>query len=103
MEKNNRLEELRNQIDCLDGQITALFCERMRICAEISRVKRSMSAKIEDAARESEVINRARSAAQSGMEDYTAELFSEIMNLSKRYQTVLTEERKPGGGRRSGL
>lgn len=58
------LKDLRLRIDEIDAEIIALLKERMRVCAEIGRVKARESIPVRDEAREAEVLRRAGEFAE---------------------------------------
>lgn len=53
-----RLLEMRNEIDQLDGEIAALLSRRLSLAAEVAEVKRLLNLPIKDANREFKILNR---------------------------------------------
>lgn len=87
MLKSN-LDFLRLKIDKVDEEIIDLLIKRMEIVAEIDKYKKSKNIPIDDKKREDEKINSVRSLAnlKSLNKDRTADIFKEIINMSKEYQ-----------------
>lgn len=81
------LEEMRKELDDIDGQITSLYEKRMGICAEVADYKIKNGKKVFDRTRENEKL-----AAVSA--DMTTEfnkkgireLFEQIMSMSRKLQ-----------------
>jgi chorismate mutase/prephenate dehydrogenase len=59
------LQELRNRLTQLDGELLALIAERQRLSGEVARVKRSTGHPTRDFQREREVLLNARAAAET--------------------------------------
>ena len=57
------LQELRDRLTLLDGELLALIAERQRLSTEVARVKRSTGHPTRDFKREREVLLNAREAA----------------------------------------
>ena len=58
-----RLDELRRNVDVIDGQIVRLLNERARQAVMVGREKNEKSLPIQDTAREDVVVERASQAA----------------------------------------
>ena len=78
------LAELRRRIDEVDAQILKLLEERMRICREISRLKRRLNLPVEDRERERRVLARA---------GVYKEVFKEIISTCKKAQEEVMRDR----------
>ncbi|MEA4940749.1 MAG: prephenate dehydratase domain-containing protein [Christensenella sp.] len=83
------LNEIRNQIDRVDGEILKLFLERMRLGEEVAVYKKDNALPVVNKAREREILARVQAEA-GDMEPYAYQLFSTLMELSKVRQTLLT-------------
>lgn len=83
------LNEIRNQIDRVDGEILKLFLERMRLGEEVAVYKKDNALPVVNKAREREILARVQTEAGE-MEPYAYQLFSTLMELSKVRQTLLT-------------
>ena len=83
------LNEIRNQIDRVDGEILKLFLERMRLGEEVAVYKKDNALPVVNKAREREILARVQAEAGE-MEPYAYQLFTTLMELSKVRQTLLT-------------
>jgi len=91
------LKEIREKIDALDERITDLFCERMRLCAEVAECKANNGAQVSDAKREGEILVRVVNRAgrtDEAMSEHVAALYSSIFKQSRSYQVSLMERGK---------
>ena len=87
------LKELRVEIDKIDEELVKLFVRRMEISEEVAEYKRENDLPILNKSREREVLDLA--ASRSGKyEQYTYQLFNNLMELSKARQQELYP--KPG-------
>ena len=86
------LDQVRQDIDQVDRQMTALFEERMHLVAEVIAVKQAAGLPVLDAAREEVVVekNTARLNDQELARYYEA-FIRKTMELSKEYQRSLLE------------
>lgn len=82
------LNEIREQIDRLDGQLLALFLERMHLSEAVADYKREHGLPVLSKEREREVLTRVQEQA-GNMEPYAYQLFTLLMELSKVRQTEL--------------
>lgn len=87
MLKSN-LDFLRLKIDKVDEEIISLLFKRMEIVAEIDKYKKTKGLPIDDKKREDEKIQIVRELAKLKFlnEDRTADIFKEVINMSKEYQ-----------------
>ncbi len=88
------LEELRNQLDEIDGQIVDLYQRRMDICGEVGEYKISTGKKVFDKNREREKL--AAVSAGVANEFYKKgikELFEQLMSVSRKLQYQLLTKR----------
>lgn len=81
------IEKLRKHIDEIDGEISKLFVERMKLCEEIGKIKAAEHMPVEVSSREKEVIDRVTSGKPEKFKKYIELLYSEIFALSKQYQS----------------
>ena len=81
------LQECRHRLDDIDGQLTALFEERMKICQNVADYKIKVGKPVYDGERERQKLEAVRSMVH-GEYNQTAieELFSQIMTISRRFQ-----------------
>ncbi len=80
------IDELRHEIDEIDGTIVAAFCRRMELAAEIGRLKSAQGLPIKDEARENELKQRVFKLSSPETGDQTVELYDKILSLSRDYQ-----------------
>lgn len=85
------MQQLREQIDQIDLQITELFNTRMELSAKIAALKLCNNMPIFDPVREAQKIRSVTSASDTEFAPYTEALFRQIMELSKAYQAELTQ------------
>ena len=87
------LSELRNEIDEIDEQITALFEKRMGISKKVAEFKISTGKKVFDKEREIAKINAVKEMTHNDFNRHgAAELFQQIMAMSRKLQYQLLEE-----------
>lgn len=71
---NSQLQDLRDQIDCIDAQFLELLRLRLDVVGQISKVKAQQSAPLRDFTREKDCIEKARAKARSlGLPENLAE------------------------------
>ena len=88
------LSELRDEIDRVDGELTALFLRRMEVSRRIASVKAGQGLPILNAAREAAVLERAGAFAPEELRESVRALYAEILRLSREYQARLYPELK---------
>ena len=86
------LSELRAQIDAIDEELVRLFGERMEIAAQIARYKKEHNLPILMPAREREKLQDVAAKAAPDMANYTRVLYSTLFELSRSYQSKISEE-----------
>ncbi|HBF15797.1 MAG TPA: bifunctional chorismate mutase/prephenate dehydratase [Clostridiales bacterium] len=88
----NSLEEAREAISRVDGEMAELFTERMRAAEQVAAYKKEHGLPITDAAREAEVIRRGAERVEDPiLREYYVRFIQETMALSRAYQTRLLE------------
>lgn len=80
------ISELRQQIDCIDKEMLALFEKRMQVSAKIAEYKRQNKLPVYDGKREREKIAKVTEEASLEMRDYAKNFMTELMDFSKCYQ-----------------
>lgn len=80
------LDDLRKEINDIDGQMLQLFLKRMEVCKSIALYKKEHDLPILQEGREQQVIERVRAASPEHMADPAAVMFTEIMDISKCVQ-----------------
>ena len=87
------LEQYRQEIDRIDGELVRLFLERMAVTGKVGEYKRRAGIPVLDAGREKQVI-----AAKTALTDDPARkadiaaLYESIMAISRRQQRHLVHE-----------
>jgi monofunctional chorismate mutase len=84
------LSEIRKKIDEIDEQILKLFLERMKCSAQVAQIKKESGEAVLNAAREREILEKVRDASGDESE-YSVELFSTILELSRRKQNSIID------------
>ena len=83
------LLEIRGRLDQIDTQIEKLFEERMRLCSEVAEYKIATGKAVYDAEREKQKIESVQAMAEGEFnKQAVAELFLQMMTLSRRYQFI---------------
>lgn len=92
------LLESRKKIDEIDRQMVELFEKRMELAMDIADYKKSVGKPIFDAAREEEKLTALRAMAGSEFNKKAiADLFKQIMSMSRRLQYMLLEKQESLG------
>jgi chorismate mutase/prephenate dehydratase len=87
------LSVLRNQIDEIDRQIVDLYEKRMDVCRQVAEYKIENGKKVFDRVREEEKIRTVKSMAHNEFNRHgIAELFEQIMSMSRKLQYQLLAE-----------
>ena len=86
------LSELREEINMIDTELTALFLRRMAVSKEIATVKAAQGLPILNAAREAAVLEKVSAAAPEDLKASVRALYTEIMRLSREYQKAIHPE-----------
>ena len=93
------LEQYRQEIDRIDGELVRLFLERMAVTGKVGEYKQRAGIPVLDAGREKQVI-----AAKTALTDDPARkadiaaLYESIMAISRRQQRHLVQEGAEGPG-----
>ena len=83
------ITELRQKINEIDDKLSGLFVERMNVSAEIGVYKLEHGMNIRDRNREKEVIDNLCSKAGDIYSPYINALYTQIIEMSRRYQSHL--------------
>ncbi len=83
---DNRLSELRSEIDKIDDELVKLFVKRQETAAAIGKYKAENNITVTDAAREDKVISKAKERAGEEYADDIAELYKTVLSLSRQKQ-----------------
>lgn len=80
------LTQLREQIDNIDKELTALFKKRMNVSAQVAEYKRQTGMNVLDSSRERALLNKVAELSGEEFEEYTRTLYATILDLSRSYQ-----------------
>ena len=83
------LNQYRQRIDEIDGQLLRLFVERMEVAAGIAAYKRENRLPVLDMRREREKLLQIAEQTPEGLRDYAVSLYSLIFELSRSSQNRL--------------
>ena len=84
---DNRIAEIRKEIDRLDDELLRVLIKRLKLGKEIGEVKREIGKAVADEAREKEMFQRLIKNAGSKMaEEDIIEIFSKILEISRKIQ-----------------
>ncbi len=87
------LAEIRQQLDGIDKELVALFEKRMSLAGEVAKSKMETGKCVYDKEREAAKLSVVRSLTSNEFnEKGIAELFSQIMAISRKYQYKLIAE-----------
>ncbi len=84
--ENDKLAELRQEIDSIDREIVSLFCRRMGVSAEVADYKRERGMAVLDASRERALLSKVSALAGAENAEETRVLYSTILSLSRAKQ-----------------
>lgn len=87
--------ELRQQINAIDDELTALFNKRMNVSLEVAKYKIENNMPVLDKTRERQLLERVASASSPEIENYTRMLYSDIFNFSRSYQHKIINGKSP--------
>ena len=80
------LQILRGEIDRINKQMLQLFEQRMELSARFAEIKKEQGLPVFDPSREQEILDKVCAGLPEDLKDYGRELFTKILDLSKRYQ-----------------
>ncbi len=91
-DRENKIDILRDRIERIDGDMAALFEQRMECAAEIAAYKREKGLPILDKGREKILIERnTAKLVNREYEPYYREFLTGMLDISKKYQHRLSE------------
>jgi len=88
------ISELRLRIDEIDDKLVSLFCERMRVAADIARYKAENALPVLDKGREARKLDDVLSKTDEDLREYMSGLYSQIFGLSRAYQECILRGRE---------
>ena len=89
MNEMDILKTCRLEIDEIDQKMTELFVRRMDAAAKIAGYKKERGLPVRDPEREREKLSRIENAVSEQMRRYASALYTQILSLSRSYQTSL--------------
>ena len=90
----NDLTQARKEIDSINKQMAELFKQRMELSVQVAKYKMENNMPIYDKERETVILEQMADLAGAELAEYTQELFSTLISLSKAYQEKLMEQEK---------
>lgn len=89
------LNEIRENIDRIDDELVELFTRRMDCAREVAASKQRHATPIRDLTRERAILGRLTAKAGETYAPYVKALYAHIFDLSRSYQSALTERHSP--------
>ena len=89
------INELRQQINEIDSELTALFNKRMNVALDIAKYKAENNLPVLDKTRERAVLDRVAAASEPEIQNYARILYSDIFNMSRAYQHQVINGKSP--------
>ncbi len=80
------LNEIRQQINTIDDEISALFEKRMLLAKDVADYKRQHDMAVYDRRRERDIINRVSAQVDEDLSSYAKILYSTLFQVSRSYQ-----------------
>lgn len=80
------LNDLRNEINDIDGELTKLFVRRMNAASEVAAYKRKMGTPVYDPVREREILAKVAKSVGSELENEARLLFTTLFSISRGRQ-----------------
>lgn len=80
------LADLRKKIDVVDKDILALVLKRLEFVDQVAEVKRANKIPVFVPGREDEILDGLVTGVDSKYASYVRDLFTSILDISKRYQ-----------------
>lgn len=89
------LDEIRDQIDEVDKQLTTLFETRMKLAAQVAQYKQKHNLPVLNTAREEQVIAKnVERLTNQNLAPFYEDFLQYTMNISKQYQTQILGQNK---------
>ncbi|MBH10828.1 MAG: hypothetical protein CMG74_10855 [Candidatus Marinimicrobia bacterium] len=87
MNKDNKINNLRDKIDTYDDKIMEILVERFRIVKEIGQIKSTIILEIENLEREKEIVDRLSDKLKGKIERKDIfKILEPIFEISKKFQ-----------------
>lgn len=85
------LSEIRREIDKIDEQLVALFCQRMALSAQVADYKKAHDLPIFVPQREQEILRSVADQAGDALAEPIQKLYSALFEISREYQKQRNE------------
>ena len=89
------LTEIRDRLDTIDAKLLDLFCERMKLAAEVAASKKKSGKAVFDPAREREKLSRVAEQVPEELVPQAVALFSLLMSMNKAEQSRILSAGDP--------
>lgn len=87
------LQEIRKQLDGIDGEIVSLFAERLKLCGDVAEFKIGTGKQVYDREREQQKIDSVTGMVEDDfLKQAVRELFTQMMTISRHLQYKLMAE-----------
>lgn len=87
------IENLRREIDVIDGEIKKLLDKRLEICEKIGIEKANANCLVFDASREQKILGLIKNDKSLKYGGEIAELYGKLFEISKKLQKEITAEK----------
>lgn len=95
--KNLDLQEIRGQLDVIDGQLVELFEQRMQLCSDVAEFKMETGMAVYDGERENQKREAVSAMAHGDFNRQAVrELFTQLMTVSRKRQYQLMAQHGMG-------
>lgn len=88
------INDLRQQINDIDKELTALFNKRMNVSLEVAKHKIENNIPVLDKARENEILEKVMSESSPEIREFTRMLYENIFSLSRSFQEQYINKKK---------
>lgn len=88
------LEEMRIEMDKIDGEIMSSFAKRMELSAQIAAYKKERNMPVLDIDREKSKLDAIAKNAPDDMASFASKLYLTLADLSRDYQEKINSEDK---------
>lgn len=88
------LDLLRKEIDSIDKEISSLLSKRLCVVEKIAEYKKANSITIENACRETQVLQNVLENVDKNKQPYVKEIYNTIFTQSKKHQAIILKEKE---------
>ena len=91
------IEEIRQEIDRIDGELLRIFNRRAELALKIGEIKKGLGLPVYDPAREKKIFARMKEENPGPLDDNAiVRLFERVIDESRRLERIMTSgEEKP--------